>query len=72
MQMIRRLAASEFVTKLADYLTRQYPDAPDHLGYVSYAADDTPVDGGGYGNLDEDPRPDFVKQDEIGWQRINR
>jgi hypothetical protein len=59
------------ITNRIRYLTARllkgHEDAPDHAGYVSYAAPDSALDGGGYGNPFDDNKPDFIKRDDAGW-----
>ncbi len=68
MRMILQSARSKFSNWLQEYLERTQADTPQHMGYFSYRAESGPIDGAGYGDM-EDSRPDIVKEDEAGWQR---
>lgn len=71
MKMMRPLSRSKaLLARLKKRLDAL--ETPDHLGIVSYRADDEPIDGGFYGDPHEDPRPEFVKKDDIGWLPLKR
>lgn len=73
MKMIRPLSRSRvIVARLKKQLDALAQDTPDHLGMVSYRADESSLDGGFYGDPHEDPRPDFVQKDDIGWLPLKR
>lgn len=56
------------LTKLLNQQLEDHPDAP--VGVHFDAHDDLIDDDGGYGDPMRDERPDFVKRDERGWQKI--
>ena len=56
------------VARLLDRLTK---DAlPEHPGVIMDYGARGVDDGAGYGDPHVDTRPDFVKADEVGWERL--
>lgn len=56
------------ITKRLEQQAKDHPDAP--IGIRFDAPDSLIDDGGGYGDISRDERPEFVKRDEAGWRRI--
>jgi uncharacterized protein (UPF0303 family) len=57
--------------KLATKLRRQFPEEDGRHAIVVSVPRQPTFDEGFQGDPTADNRPDFVKQDETGWQRIS-
>ena len=70
--MDKRKAIEERVKRLLNRWKKQ--GMTDAWGDMSYGNPES-IDDGGYGDPHEPPedtRPDFVRQDEYGWQRLDK
>jgi hypothetical protein len=58
------------IIKLAAKLRKEYPQEDGRYAIVRMTPQQTTFDEGFQGDPLEDNRPDFVKKDDEGWQRI--
>jgi hypothetical protein len=58
------------IIKLAAKLRKEYPQEDGRYAIVRMTPQQTAFDEGFQGDPLEDNRPDFVKKDDEGWQRI--
>ena len=59
----------QWIIKQAEKLRKQYPEQ-DGAYAIVMTAQPTPYDEGFEGDVFADKRPEFVKKDEVGWERI--
>ncbi len=60
----------QWIIKQAAKLRKQFPQEDGKLAIVRVTPLQTTFDEGFEGDPMADTRPDFVKADEVGWQRI--
>lgn len=65
---LKQTPFQRMVARIAAALEKD--NEPKHPGVMMPANDVHVDDAGGYGNVDEDTRPEFVKEDERGWTRL--
>lgn len=64
------MTTEAIIQALIDRLKRQHPDLPDQFYGFTSAAPGGDIADGDYGDMDRDPRPDFVREDTRGWVSI--
>ena len=60
----------QWIINTASKLRKQYPQDGGVHAIVRVTPQQTTLSEGFEGDPTADTRPDFVKQDEIGWQRL--
>jgi hypothetical protein len=60
----------QWIINQASKLRKQFPQDGGVHGIVRSTPISTTIDEGFQGDPTADTRPDFVKADEIGWQRL--
>ncbi len=60
----------QWIINQAAKLRKQFPDEDGRHAVVVVAPRHTTLDEGFQGDPLADNRPDFVKKDEIGWERL--
>jgi hypothetical protein len=60
------------LTKFLDKWRKQFPNEDEKAFGVVVHGQSGSIDDGNYGDPMRDDRPQFVKDDEVGWQRLGR
>jgi hypothetical protein len=67
-----KVTIQQAIMKLAAKLRKQYPQEDGKYAIVRITPLQTTFDEGFTGDPTADTRPDFVKQDEVGWTVIGK